>query len=152
MDQHTENHITNCTDVYKLSRPTVIIIQCWYICLSEICGQNLKNVGQNSCCNDITSIHWTQRLLPTYLRFWPHFSERPPRLPRPVCCIESLEVECIWWKTQVRRDMDTFTLDSCSPRRWPRNMLRVVKRRKWNILHFCVLFPGRYYLAFTNKS
>ena len=44
--------------------------------LSEICGQNLRNVGQNSCCNDITSIHWTQRLLPTYLRFWPHFSER----------------------------------------------------------------------------
>ena len=49
-------------------------------------------------------------------------------------------------------DMDTFTLDSCSPRRWPRTMLRVVRRRKWNILHFCALFPGICYLSPTNQK
>ena len=31
-----------------LSPPTVIIIQCWYICLCEICGQNVKNVGRRA--------------------------------------------------------------------------------------------------------
>ena len=32
--------------------------------LSEICGQNLRNVGQNSCCNDNNDNIKTTALLP----------------------------------------------------------------------------------------
>ena len=78
MDQHTENHITNCTDVYKLSRPTVIIIQCWYICLSEICGHNLKNVGRRAVVLMLSLLSLQQLFCPTFLRFWPHISESDP--------------------------------------------------------------------------
>ena len=48
--------------------------------LSEKCGQNLRNVGRRAVVMIIYyqySLNMkTTALLPTFLRFWPHFSER----------------------------------------------------------------------------
>ena len=65
-----------CTDVYKLSRPTVIIIQCFWNMWAESqkCGQKSCSLNvqwilvyyhYNSCSAHISQI------LPTYFRKWP---------------------------------------------------------------------------------
>ena len=44
--------------------------------LSEKCGQNLKYVGRSLCVQWILVISLQQLFCPTFLRFWPHISER----------------------------------------------------------------------------